>query len=357
MHPPRQPHGQPILMGVPGPALTAGTRALIRRLQPGGFILFGRNLAAPRQLFDLIAELYALSDTTPIVTIDQEGGRVSRLKLIGAEPPSAAQLCRAADADLIREHGALTGQLLALFGINLDLAPVVDYAPTAGATADNSLRDRCYGATPDEVIANAGLFLDALQAHGVRGTVKHFPGYTHCARDPHGELPRVDRARAQLDAEELRAFRAFTGRADAFMVGHAHFPAWHPEPVPASLSAPIIRELLINQLGYRGLVMTDDLEMGAVATRYGARRATRQAIAAGAHLVMFCHNPACAELAHDTLALMSAAELRPALTALAAFKQHLPRIPAAFDAARFDEVNARVKSLRERALTLAARRG
>jgi beta-N-acetylhexosaminidase len=335
-------------MGLPGPTLSAGARALIKRIQPGGFILFGRNIAAPRQLFDLIAELYALSDRTPIITIDQEGGRVSRLKLIGEEPPSADQLRCAGDLALVREHGELTGRLLALFGFNLDLAPVVDYAPVADA--DNSLRGRCYGATPDEVIANAGLFLDAMKAQGVLGTAKHFPGYTHCGIDPHGDLPRVDRTLAQINAGEMRTFRAFTTSADAFMVGHGHFPAWHAAPFPASLSAKIIRDFLIKDLGYQGLVMTDDLEMGAVAIRYGAKRATQLAIGAGEHMVMFCHNPACAEIARDTLAMMTAAELRPALSALTKIKQKLITIPATFDAGQFKELNARIKSLRERTL-------
>ena len=339
--------GQPILMGLPGPYLTDGLRSLVKKIQPGGFILFGRNIESPRQLFDLIAELYALSDITPIVTIDQEGGRVSRLKLIGEEPPSAADLRRAGDLALIGEHGRLTGELLALFGINLNLAPVVDYC--LDENADNSLRGRCYGANPAEVIVRAGAFLRAMQAAGVRGTVKHFPGYTHCGLDPHGDLPRVDRTRAQIDAEELRAFRAFVTDADSFMIGHAWFPAWHPEPFPASLSPRIVGDLLLRDLGYRGLVMTDDLEMGAVAARYGAKKATRLAIAAGEHMVMFCHNPACAEIAADTLAALPAANLQPAQTALAAIKQKLSRVPKNFDPAAFRDINARIKSLRLRA--------
>ncbi|MDR2463882.1 MAG: glycosyl hydrolase [Verrucomicrobiales bacterium] len=344
--------GQPILMGLPGPSLSAGTRALIGKIQPGGFILFGRNIASPRQLFNLISELYQLSDNPPIITIDQEGGRVSRLRLIGEEPPSADLLRRAADRELIREHGELTGRLLALFGFNLNLAPVVDYAPDADA--DNSLRGRCYGATPREVIVSAGIFLDAMKTQGVLGTAKHFPGYTHCGIDPHGELPRVDRTLAQINAEELGAFRAFTVSADAFMVGHAHFPAWHDAPHPASLSQKIIHNFLIKELGYQGLIMTDDLEMGAVAIRYGAKRATQLAIAAGEHMVMFCHNPACAEIAHDTLTMMTAAELRPSLSALANIKEKLCKIPEKFDARQFREINARVSVLRGRAARLAA---
>ena len=339
-------NGQPILMGIPGPTLTTGLRTLIKKIQPGGFILFGRNIESPQQLFDLITELYQLSAITPIITIDQEGGRVSRLKLIGEEPPSALMLRQAANDELIREHGTLTGKLLAQFGFNLNLAPVVDYSPDENA--DNSLRGRCYGANPQETIANAELFLNAMKAQGVLGTAKHFPGYTHCGLDPHGELPRIDRSLAQINAEEMQAFRHFIVSADSFMIGHAHFPAWHTEPFPASLSQKIVRDFLINELGYQGLIMTDDLEMGAIAIRFGAKKATQLAISAGEHMVMFCHNPACAEIAHDMLTMMSPAELQPALTALANIKRKLIRIPEKFDPAAFRAINAQIKSLRER---------
>jgi beta-N-acetylhexosaminidase len=343
-------NGQPILMGVPGPTLTAGLRSLIRKIQPGAFILFGRNIESPQQLFDLVTELYQLSDITPIITIDQEGGRVSRLKLIGEEPPSALMLRQAGDINLIREHGALTGKLLAQFGFNLDLAPVVDYSPDENA--DNSLRGRCYGTNPQEVIRNASAFLDGMKSQGVLGTAKHFPGYTHCGLDPHGELPRIDRSLEQINAGEMSAFRHFLVSADSFMIGHAHFPAWHAEPFPASLSKKIVGDFLIGELGYKGLIVTDDLEMGAIAIRYGAKKATQLALGAGEHMVMFCHNPACAEIACDTLNAMSAAELQPALTALANIKRKLVRIPEKFDGAQFKETNAQIKSLRERTAAL-----
>src|SRR5947209_350401 len=142
--------GQLILTGVPGLELDAATAALFRRVQPGGFILFGRNIASGTQLRKLIDDLRDLSEIEPIITIDQEGGRVSRLRLIGNEPPNAQQLRERGDVDLVRRHGEITGRLLRLFGFNLDLCPVLDIS--FDDDADNSLRGRCYGRDVEEVV-------------------------------------------------------------------------------------------------------------------------------------------------------------------------------------------------------------
>jgi beta-N-acetylhexosaminidase len=135
--------GQLLLTGVPGPELDSDTASTFRRIQPGGFILFGRNIQTPGQLRKLIDGLRELSEVEPIITIDQEGGRVSRLKLLGQEPPNANQLRDKGDLDLIHRHGAITGRLLRIFGFNLDLCPVLDIS--FDDEADNSLRGRCYG--------------------------------------------------------------------------------------------------------------------------------------------------------------------------------------------------------------------
>src|SRR3954449_11826020 len=159
------PLGQLILTGVPGYELDSETAAAFRRIQPGGFILFGRNIQSAPQLRKLIDDLRDLSDVEPIITIDQEGGRASRLKLIGNEPPNANQLRDRDDLGLIRRHGDITGRLLRIFGFNLDLCPVLDIS--FDDDADNSLRGRCYGKTVEQVIQNAGAFNEALRGQGV----------------------------------------------------------------------------------------------------------------------------------------------------------------------------------------------
>src|SRR6187431_3251309 len=168
--------GQLLLAGVPGTELDGETAALFRRVQPGGFILFGRNIRSAVQLRKLIDDLRDLSEVEPIITIDQEGGRVSRLRLIGNEPPNAEQLRERDDVSLVRRHGEITGRLLRLFGFNLDLCPVLDIS--FDDEADNSLRGRCYGTTVEQVLRLAGAFNEALRNEGIASCGKHFPGYS-----------------------------------------------------------------------------------------------------------------------------------------------------------------------------------
>src|SRR3989441_12016068 len=193
--------GQLILCGVPGKELDAASAEMFRRVQPGGFILFGRNIESAQQLRRLIDDLRDLSKVEPLITIDQEGGRVSRLRLIGSEPPNAQQLREKNDLELIRRHGEITGRLLRLFGFNLDLCPVLDIS--FDDDADNSLRGRCYGKTVDQVVRNAGAFNDAMRKQGMASCGKHFPGYSAATCDAHYELPKIERTRAQLEKEEL----------------------------------------------------------------------------------------------------------------------------------------------------------
>src|SRR5438132_11392006 len=205
--------GQLILTSVPGQRLDPGTEKLFRKIQPGGYILFARNIESASQLRKLIDDLRDLSEVEPIITIDQEGGRVSRLRLIGNEPPNAQQLRDKGDVDLIRRHGDITGRLLRLFGFNLDLCPVLDIS--FDDDADNSLRGRCYGKTVEQVVRNAGEFNQAMEGQGIASCGKHFPGYSAATVDAHHELPRFDRTREQLDQSELAVFREFIGRDGA----------------------------------------------------------------------------------------------------------------------------------------------
>src|SRR3954465_4649212 len=161
----RSSAGQLILTGVPGKELDSATAEMFRRVQPGGFILFGRNIETALQLRKLVDDLRDLSDVEPIITIDQEGGRVSRLRLIGNEPPNAQQLRDRNDVALVRQHGRITGRLLRLFGFNLDLCPVLDIS--FDDEADNSLRGRCYGKTVEQVVRLAGAFNDGMRGEGI----------------------------------------------------------------------------------------------------------------------------------------------------------------------------------------------
>src|SRR5437899_3465271 len=166
--------GQVIMTGVPGKELEAATARLFRKVQPGAFILFGRNIESAAQLRKLIDDLRDLSEVEPIITIDQEGGRVSRLRLIGNEPPNAQQLRDKDDVELIRRHGDITGRLLRLFGFNLNLCPVLDISFVDDV--DNSFRGRCYGKMVDQVVRHAAAFNEAMRGQGIARSGKDFSG-------------------------------------------------------------------------------------------------------------------------------------------------------------------------------------
>lgn len=337
------PIGQLLLTGVPGPELDSETATAFRKIQPGGFILFGRNIQSPVQLRKLIDDLRDLSEIEPIITIDQEGGRVSRLKLIGNEPPNAQQLHVNDDLTLIKQHGHITGKLLRLFGFNLDLCPVLDIS--FDDEADNSLRGRCYGTSVEQVIHNAGAFNDGLRAERIASCGKHFPGYSAATLDAHHELPRIERTRAQLDAEELAVFRHFTKKVDSMMICHAQYPALDSENFPASLSHRIITDLLRGEFGFQGLVMTDDLDMGAILNHYGFDETIRLAIRAGNDLAMICHRIEYLSEAHGILGKLPSPDLDRALANVARFKQTLAK-PDPFSEEEFRRRDAEVWNLR-----------
>jgi beta-N-acetylhexosaminidase len=355
--------GQLILTGVPGIELDSETAALFRRVQPGGFILFGRNIQSARQLRKLIDGLRDLSEIEPIITIDQEGGRVSRLRLIGNEPPNAQQLRDRNDVALVRRHGEITGQLLRIFGFNLDLCPVLDIS--FDDEADNSLRGRCYGKTVEQVVELAGAFNEGLREQGILSCGKHFPGYSAATVDAHHDLPRIERSREQLEKEELSVFRAFIGRddspnlpsnnrtaaesrpylVDSMMICHGWYPCFNPVIRPASLSRQIVTNLLRDELHFEGLTMTDDLDMGAILNEYGLEETIRLALEAGNDLAMICHRVPWIEEVHRTLGQLPPAQIERALESVARTKAKL-QAPHAFSESAFKKIDGSILDLR-----------
>ncbi len=340
------PVGQLLLLGVPGYEVDDGFADFIRRIQPGGFILFGRNIETPSQLRRLTDRLRELSVTEPIITIDQEGGRVSRLKLLGNEPPNARQLRDKGDPSLIARHGDLTGKLLKLFGFNLDLCPVLDIA--FDDEADNSLRGRCYGTNADQVIRLSGIFNKALQATGILSCGKHFPGYSSASSDPHHELSALPRSRSELEEHELKVFRQFaqgTNAVDSMMIGHIAFSELDPSGLPASLSPKVTTKLLREEMGFRGLTMTDDLDMGAILNNHGFDEMIRLGLAAGNDLLMICHRTELAEQAAKVLEICPSDQIDRALDYIKAFKARLAE-PLPFSEKAFRELDQSVWDLR-----------
>ena len=335
--------GQILLVGLPGYELDPETARIFRKVQPGGFILFGRNIRSTAQLRKLIDDLRGLSETEPIITIDQEGGRVSRLKLIGDEPPNAQQIREKGDVKLASQHGRITGEILRLFGFNLDLCPVLDIS--FNDDADNSLRGRCYGTSVAQVTEFAGAFNSALLGTGVKSCGKHFPGYAAARLDPHHDLPRIDRTRRELDETELAIFRNFARRVSSMMICHGWFPAFDTMKTPASLSKSIVAELLVKEMAFEGLVMTDDLDMGAITNEIGFAEAIERSIVAGNHLAMICHRTHLAEEASVVLQGVPPAALDRALEAIHRFKKDFVAVEP-YSEVRFQALNQQIRDLR-----------
>jgi beta-N-acetylhexosaminidase len=335
--------GQLIMTGVPGKELDPETAGLFRRVQPGAFILFGRNIESATQLRKLIDDLRDLSEVEPIITIDQEGGRVSRLRLIGNEPPNAQQLRERDDVDLIRRHGDITGRLLRLFGFNLDLCPVLDIS--FDDEADNSLHGRCYGGNVEQVLRNAGAFNEAMRGQGIASCGKHFPGYSAATSDAHYQLPRIDRTREELDQNELAVFRRFVDDVDSMMICHGWYPCFESQRTPATLSRRIITDLLRNELRFDGLVMTDDLDMGAILTGYRLDDTIRLAINAGNDVVMICHRIPEIETVCGILGKLPSDQIERALNNFARFKKKLTP-PDKFSKTAFRMIDNEIWELR-----------
>lgn len=260
--------------GVAGTALDGAERRLLRELVPGGVLLFARNVASREQLAALVAELRALPGP-PLISIDLEGGRVNRLRGVIGPLPSAAQAA-AAGAEACHALGRAAGAACAYFGIDVDLAPVVDVAWPGGWLAGEG---RCWGGDARAVTSFAGIFLAGLESYGVRGCLKHYPGLGTGAVDSHRELPALgDGVR-----EEEEVFRVLATPQRAVMVAHAICPQLGDGFAPASLSATVVGRLDGVSCG---LVLADDLEMGALAGWGGVGERAAAALGAGCHQVI-----------------------------------------------------------------------
>jgi beta-N-acetylhexosaminidase len=309
----------PLLLGIPGPEITPADAALYQRIQPAGYILFSRNIISPEQTRKLTDDLRSLSHDDPIIAIDQEGGRVSRTKEIAPVLPSAARLAKRADPNVIARAGALTADLLRLLGCNLNFAPVldIDHHPDQ----QNSLRGRCWGTDSQRVIDHAGMWNRWMRKRSLRSCGKHFPSCGLATTDPHHDLPVSHATLADLLKEDILPYTALMPELDAVMTAHVLFPNIDPDH-PASLSPKIIRSFLRDQLGFdHHLVITDDLDMGAITARYGRGPDAKAAIAAGNDLALICHRIETAETAAAAIATLPHSTLQDAYSRIERFRK------------------------------------
>ncbi|MET9037896.1 glycoside hydrolase family 3 protein [Streptomyces mirabilis] len=268
----------------PGFTGTTAPDWLLRRLGEGlaAVGLFGRNIASPEQLAALTAQLRAERDDV-LVAIDEEGGDVTRLEVrAGSSYPGNHALGAVDDVDLTREVASALGHRLAACGVNLNWAPSAD----VNSNPDNPVIGvRSFGADTDLVARHTAAYVTGLQSAGVAACTKHFPGHGDTAVDSHHALPRIDADLSVIEARELAPFRAaIAAGTRAVMSAHILVPALDPDR-PATLSRRILTGLLREELGYDGLIVTDGMEMQAIAGTYGIERGSVLAIAAGADAI------------------------------------------------------------------------
>jgi beta-N-acetylhexosaminidase len=272
-----------VFVGIPGTELDAPTTRLLSEHPPGGIVLFKRNIKDPEQLNALVTDLRRLLPEA-VFAIDQEGGRVDRLKDVVAPAPAGSVLARHAPS-LSYQAGTWVAHALRLFDIDLDFAPVVDLDR---GEKDNGLDDRYLGAGPAEVIVRAQAFLRGLHAGGVGGCIKHFPGLGAAPADTHFKVASIFLPSDDL-RRDLEPFEALCRFAGAVMVSHAVYPAYDTRQRPATLSPPIVQGLLRDRVGFEGLVMSDDLEMDALKEWGDLAERSELALEAGCDVLLVCH--------------------------------------------------------------------
>jgi beta-N-acetylhexosaminidase len=286
--------GRLIMAGLPGPTLDESTIKLIQDLKICNFILFRRNIQTPLQLKRLCRDLAAVCNKfrlpAPLIAIDQEGGSVARL------PPPFSQF---ADARLIsqtdnpeesaRNFARTCARELCSVGITMNLAPVLDVCPVGQGCV---MERRCLSENPAEVATLGAIIINEMQNNGVAACAKHFPGLGHVTKDPHQDMPLVNKKSEDLFKEDLIPFkRAMLAEVAAIMTSHTMYLGLDPRH-PATLSSAILTGLLREKLAYRGLIITDDLEMGAIENNQPVATAALEAFMAGADLLLICQEQA-----------------------------------------------------------------
>ena len=364
--------GRLLFIGFPGTRLDQSTRRLFSEVQPGGVVLFGRNIESAEQVALLTAQIRDAVDHPVLVGIDQEGGLVDRFRTICEPAPSAKAVRNAGQTDLAKKFGALTARTLRLLGFNINFAPVLDLT---GDNQDNGLRGRTFGASAANVSRLAGAYLDGLQEGQIVGCGKHFPGLGGSTVDSHRRLPVVTHSWDEIFERDLVPFMDLMfhrpgERLHALMVSHGAFPevseflqAWFRRTgqlpplesvhqLPATISGNVVMRLLREALKFDGLVITDDMEMGAVVQSLSVAEASLRAIQAGSDMILICEQAANFVAARDAIV---AAVLKNELP-VEALERAAERInralrltgePEQFDQDEFETVSREIAKLKQ----------
>jgi len=281
----REQIGQLLIVGFEPAEVTAQVRTMLARLLPSGVILFARNIASAEQTYQLLQQCRADASTPMFTAVDLEGGRVDRFRNVIGPAPSAADVFATGDRRLFRRHGRIIGDTCRALGFNTDFAPVLDLALEASRTVMSS---RAVSSAPKQVIIYAREFLTGLHDAKVIGAGKHFPGLGEANLDTHHELPSVHKPLRRMWDEDIVPYRTMRRELPMVLIGHANYPAVTKDSLPASLSKKWITDILRKKIGYSGLIVSDDMEMGAVLKMAPIEQVAVEFVRAGGDLCLIC---------------------------------------------------------------------
>lgn len=295
--------GQCLIIGFSGHEMSTRLSSLLSRVQPAGVILFARNIKSAEQTWRLLQDCQKCLATPLFTCVDVEGGTVDRFRDVLGPSPSAADVFATGDRKLFRRHGEILGRNCSTLGFNVDFAPVLDLAFERSRKV---LGKRAVSADPRKATIYAREFLKGLGKAHVLGCGKHFPGLGEAGLDSHFRLPVIDKPMKTLWNEDLSAYRSLRHDLRFVMVAHASYPHVTRDRNPASLSKLWITNMLRKRIGYRGLIVSDDLEMGGVLGSASVGEAAVRTVRAGSDLCLICHREDHVLEAYD--ALVRAAE-------------------------------------------------
>lgn len=351
--------GQLFFIGLPGTEIDAKTGELLKKISPGGICLFSRNIRTARQTRELLDNLREALPVEPFLSLDQEGGLVDRLRRVITPMPSAQTFTEKENLEIVEKIGGITAEVVRILGFNMNFAPVVDVIDDERSKFVNGLYSRGFGKSKEVVVRLASNYLESLQDNGCIGTIKHFPGYGATETDSHEELPMVKLSQRQLFETDLFPyFELFKNQSVyAVMVGHAAYPQIDLQEkdrqgrfLPSSLSRNFVTSLLRDEMGFDNIVLTDDLEMGAIMKNYGMSEAAKMALQAGNDFLLICADSERMLEAFDSVKKaveageLSESRINESLSRIIKIKTHL-QSPLPFDETRLQELSDDVKNL------------
>jgi beta-N-acetylhexosaminidase len=280
----RKQVGQLLIAGLQAEQLSALESSWLKMIEPAGVILFRRNIESPAQTHELLTETDSLGSTPMFRCVDIEGGLVDRLRNAVTLMPSLAAVAASGRKSLYRKHGSLIGHEASALGFNTVFAPVLDLALSQSTSV---MRTRTYFSNPKDLVAYADAFISGLESTGIQSCGKHFPGLGGGDLDSHHATPIISRSWQTLWADDLIPYRKLRSRLAMVMVSHAIYPQ-AGDSKPASISKYWITDILTKRIGYRGLILSDDMEMGGILNHTLIEEACIEAIAAGTHLIEIC---------------------------------------------------------------------